>query len=399
MRGDLMSSRRFPHALVLACALLLTGVLSATAGASPLFPTDTLDGPWDRTAAAPRATSEDAPFTVVAHGLRNPRGLTIGRDGTVYVAESGRAGDSCQDSDFGEVCAGLTGSVTAIDEAGQRRILLGLPSYGERGGFAAEGPHDVAVRGRRVAVTVGLGETPRFRRELGPQMGLLGHVVTLRADETLHARDLARHTARVNADGRGRDSNPHGIVWTKRGKFVTDAGGNSLARMTAHKKTKTVAVVPRRKVDIPEEFGGGTIRMDPVPTAVVKGPGKSLYVGTFTGFPFPQGGARVYHVVPGERPKVVYRGLTAVIDMAVGPDGSLYLVEFVTAGLLAANPEDPSTLGGRVVRIAPDGTRSTIGEGNLVVPAGVAVADNGDVYVSNLGVLPDGQVVRFDAGS
>lgn len=393
-----MFSRRYPRAYVLACAMLLTGVMSATAGASPLFPTDTLDGPWDRS-VAPRAASEgaDAPYTVVAHGLRNPRGLTIGRDGTVYVAESGRGGSSCQDTDFGEVCTGLTGSVTAIDEAGQRRVLLGLPSYAERAGFAANGPHDVAVRGKRVAVTVGLGDTPRFRRELGPQMGLLGHVVTLRADETLHARDLARHTARVNADGGGRDSNPHGIVWTRRGKFVTDAGGNSLARMTAHKRTKTVAVFPRREVDIPEEFGGGTIPMDPVPTAVVKGHGRSLYVGTFTGFPFPQGGARVYRVVPGQRPRVVYRSLTAVIDMAVGPDGSLYLVEFVTAGLLAANPEDPSTLGGRIVRIAPDGTRSTIGEGSLVVPGGVAVANNGDVYVSNLSVLPDGQVVRFDA--
>ncbi len=68
--------------------------MTATAGASPLFPTDALDGPWDRSAAAPRATSggADEPFTVVAHGLRNPRGLTIGRNGTVYVAESGRGG-------------------------------------------------------------------------------------------------------------------------------------------------------------------------------------------------------------------------------------------------------------------------------------------------------------------
>jgi len=188
-------------------------------------------------------------------------------------------------------------------------------------------------------------------------------------------------------------------VWTKRGKFVTDAGGNSLARMTAHKKTKTVAVIPRRNVEVPEDFGGGIIPMDPVPTAVVKGPGRSFYVGTFPGLPFLQGGARVYRAVPGKRPKVVYRNLTAVIDMAVGPDGSLYLVELFTGGLLAANPADPSTLGGRVVRIAPDGTRSTIGADSLLAPAGVAVADNGDVYVSNLDITPDGQVVRFDAES
>ncbi len=96
---------------------------------------------------------------------------------------------------------------------------------------------------------------------------------------------------------------------------------------------------------------------------------------------------------------MVYRNLTAVIVMAVGPDGSLYLVEFVTAGLLAATPADRSTLAGRIVRIAPDGTWSTIGEDSLIVPAGVAVADNGDVYVSNLDVLPEGQVVRFDAES
>ncbi|MDQ3709242.1 MAG: ScyD/ScyE family protein, partial [Actinomycetota bacterium] len=166
----------------------------------------------------------------------------------MYVAEAGRGGASCQATNFGEICTGLTGSVTAIDHSGQRRVLVGLPSYADPSGFAATGPHDVAVRGKRIAVTVGLQGTRRLRRRLGPQMGLLGHVVTLRADETLGARDLARHTGRVNADGGGRDSNAHGIVWTKRGKFVTDAGGNSLARMTAHEPTKTVAVFPRREV-------------------------------------------------------------------------------------------------------------------------------------------------------
>ena len=43
---------------------------------------------------------------------------------------------------------------------------------------------------------------------------------------------------------------------------------------------------------------------------------------------------------------------------------------------------------GRVVRVAPDGSRTNLGGGKLFFPTGAAVDATGAVYVSNFSVLP-----------
>jgi sugar lactone lactonase YvrE len=43
---------------------------------------------------------------------------------------------------------------------------------------------------------------------------------------------------------------------------------------------------------------------------------------------------------------------------------------------------------GRVVRVAPDGSRTNLGTGKLFAPTGAAVDASGAVYVSNFSVLP-----------
>ena len=60
--------------------------------------------------------------TVVAAGLDNPRGLTFGSDGTLYVAEAGRGGSGpCfMNSEPNLVCLGATGAITQ-SATGRRR--------------------------------------------------------------------------------------------------------------------------------------------------------------------------------------------------------------------------------------------------------------------------------------
>ena len=87
----------------------------------------------------------------------------------------------------------------------------------------------------------------------------------------------------------------------------------------------TLAVFPDRLVPGP---GGVDVPMDAVPTSIAEGPDGSLYVGELTGFPFPVDGARIYRVpAGGGEPEVVAVGFTNIIDIAIGEDGSAYVLE------------------------------------------------------------------------
>ena len=63
------------------------------------------------------------------------------------------------------------------------------------------------------------------------------------------------------------------------------------------------------------------------------GPGGALFVSELTGFPFPQGAARIFRVVPGHAPTVWATGLTNVTDLT-WYRGSLYAVQLANTGLL-----------------------------------------------------------------
>ncbi len=135
-----------------------------------------------------------------------------------------------------------------------------------------------------------------------------------------------------------------------------------------------------------------------MPNSVAVGPDGDYYVGELTGFPFPQGGAPVYRVpVGGGDPGVFAEGFTNIIDVAFGLDGSLYVLERFRNGLLSVDPINPATLEGQLTRISADGTREVVANAGLAAPTGVTVGDDGTIYVSILGVLPDaGLVIRLD---
>ena len=121
---------------------------------------------------------------VIASGLNNPRGLAFSPNGGLYVAESGTGGSGpCFAGPEGPACFGHSGSVTRIDRHGQRRVLTGLPSFGNEGtGDAAIGPSDVAFQGQGgMYVTEGLGLDLDFSRTI-PELAGMGKL--LRAQGT-----------------------------------------------------------------------------------------------------------------------------------------------------------------------------------------------------------------------
>ena len=128
--------------------------------------------------------------------------------------------------------------------------------------------------------------------------------------------------------------------------------------VAANGRVETVAVFP----PLPNPTPVGPPMVEAVPTAVARGPDGALYVGQLTGFPFAPGVANIYRVVPGQDPVVHCTGFKAIMDLAFGSDGSLYVVENATGGVPPFGLFFlPNT--GRLSRVAPDCTVTPLLEG------------------------------------
>ena len=83
-----------------------------------------------------------------------------------------------------------------------------------------------------------------------------------------------------------------------------------------------------------------------------------------------------------------------MVDVAFGPDGSLYVLEIAKNGFLGAFIGNDWA--GALIRIGPDGSRTDLAPGSLVAPGGVAIAPDGTVYVTNNSIFSGaGEVIRI----
>ena len=353
--------------------------------------------------ASPIGHAQAATMTVIASGLNNPRHLTIGADGAIYVAEAGKGGTGpCVNAPEGKLCYGTTGAITKVWNGHQVRIVKGLPSAANPDGSFALGPHDVSTTWSAVRVDghhaldyfVLVGGS-NLRPALGNKGINFGRLLKIRPDGVMRSKaDLWAYEKRHDPAHDGIDSNPYALLTLPGRHIVVDAGGNSLLKIRrSDGRISTLATFPKRMVPGPN---GSLVRMDPVPTSVDQGPDRAYYVGELTGFPFPKYGARVYKVRYGHELGIYARRFTNIIDVAWGPDGSLYVLEMFKNSLANANPQDPSTLQGRLVRIRPDGTRTTVISDGLYAPGGLAIAKDGTIYVTNWAILSGkGEVLRI----
>jgi hypothetical protein len=355
--------------------------------------------------AAPAAAHDQKGVEVVASGLDNPRGLAIA-DGTLWVTEAGRGGAGpCVPGPEGTpVCFGTSGALTAVDlwHHGQTRVLSGLPSLANPDGSSATGPSDVSLGRRALWMTIGLGGPATTRAMLPPEGQAMGRLFRLghHGPKAIADFDAFEHANNPDAAQPGSDieSNPNSVDATAKPVVVADAGGNDILAVR-HGAISLVTLLAPGTAEPPAMPGtpppppGTTIPVDAVPTSVVRGPDGSLYVGQLTGFPFVPGAASVFRIPPGGgAPEVVATGFTMITDLAVGRDGTLYVVEFSTQSLLAG----PAP--GALIRVRPDGTRDELAAGRLVTPAGI-VLGHGAAYVSNHGAEPGtGEVLRIPLG-
>jgi hypothetical protein len=361
-RAAFALGRRLIPALVVTLATALTG--AASAGAQPTT-------------------------SVVMRGLDNPRGLAFGPEGALYVAEAGRGGAgpctfSIRPFEPGQpFCYGPSGAVSRLWRGVQKRVVTGLPSYASAFGQAT-GPHDIAMLGRGNArVSIGWGTNPLLRNQLGRPWTSFDRLARIDASGRWRLKaDVGAYETAANPDGGPLDSNPYGLLAQPRRVLVAEAGGNALVAVRSNGSISTIATFP----SLPQ--GRPT---DSVPTAVALGRNGAYYVAEFTGVPFAAGAANVYRVVPGQAPTVAYSGLTTIIDLTFGPDGSLYVLEHSTG---SSGPPF-FQLPGRLLKVAADGTRTTVIDG-LTRPGSVAVGPDGALYVSNRSTsTATGEVLRI----
>jgi sugar lactone lactonase YvrE len=325
-------------------------------------------------------------------GLDNPRGLAFDPEGALYVAEAGRGGDGVcvpQPDGPGTRCFGATGAISRLWHGTQERIATGLPSLAAQPrGDTAAGPQHISFQGRGgLFVTIGCGCNPTT-----PTGALLeglgfGHLMHVPASGNARAvADVSGYEASANPDGAQIDSNPYGLLALPGHRLVTDAGGNSLLAVAANGSIATVATFP--KLSAP--FG----LRDAVPTDVALGPDGAYYVSTLTGFPFTAATATVYRVVPGHDPTPYAWNLTQLTDLAFAADGSLYVLQHSSA---IPGVPFPFAGPGALLRVPPGGgAASTLIAGGLPRATGLAVADDGTIYVAVNGASAGaGQVWRI----
>lgn len=384
-----MDSRSFRVFTLVASTALVVVLALVFAGRSP--------------AAKAQPAADGGPMEVVASGLDNPRHMTIGPDGALYVAEagSGGAGPCALGPEGGNICIGESGAVTRIMDGAQERVVDDLVSLaGEVAADSATGPHDVAFTGEGgLRVIIGLGADPNSRGDTGPFGALsdnLGQLVAVDENgDWMNEVDVSAFEATDNPDGGALDSNPYALLAVEDGYVVADAGANALLHIAGDGTITTLAVFPDTMVEFPPD-SGQMMPMQAVPTSVAQADDGSFYVGQLTGFPFPRGGASVWKVpAGGGDPELYAEGFTNIIDLAMDDAGALYVLEIDADGLFT--PAGPG-MDGRLVRLDGEGGQDTWSTCSpLPMPGGVEIGPDGEVYISLYSVLSDaGQVVRLD---
>lgn len=359
-------------------------------------------------------------FTILAEGLNNPKGLTFAPDGSLYVTEAGIGGDGSiipSPSGQGDLHYGFSGAICKIENGIVQRILTGLPSVAFPDGSGAAGPHDIKFDANGTAyVLLGYAANPAFRESLGDTS--LGTIITFNESnntwssvaDIINCEVINKIVLKDNEVA----SNPLSLYVDEHKLVVVDAGANSLFSVnTDGSNLNLIAAIPERILTNPilpgaksQNFDRGHVpapgayhqappsqmSIQSVPTDVVKGADGAYYVCEFSGFPFPEGEAKIYRISANGELEVFADGFTQLIDMTFDAEGNLYVLQHMNQSGWKGKPD------GALIKISPKGERTTLIEGNgLEMPSALTIGHDGAFYIINRGGRPGiGQVIRVD---
>ncbi len=350
---------------LLACALLLTG-LGVTA---------------------------QAQFTVFASGLNNPRGLTFGPGGDLYVAEGGTGGSlstagTCTQviPPIGPYTGGHTSRISKINREGHRTTVLGgLPSSATNpnsGGFVS-GVADVKfVDDRLYVLSAGFGCSHGLAHTVNGIFELDKDHDSLKQVANLSAFQMANPVEHPNADDFEPDGTWFNMVVVDGSFFAVEPNHGEIDQVTRFGFVSRLSDISASQGHI-------------VPTSVAYRDGY-FYFGNLGLFPIVPGTENVYRLNPRTGKITVYAtGFTTIEGLEFDRHGRLYVLESLTQ---PGFPSPAQVGSGTIVRI-DHGDVKTITTG-LSFPTAMTLDPNGKhLYVSNYGYASPagaGQIVRID---
>ncbi len=188
--------------------------------------------------------------------------------------------------------------------------------------------------------------------------------------------------------------NPYDMAFDEAGApVVSDATGNGVAKENPDGTTRFIHRFDR--LPNPDKE---TDPIEAVPTGILR-MGDEYYVTLLGGCPYPDESGMLVAIDENRHQRTVLDGLTLPIDVAHGPDGSLWILEFAsfTPGGDCFSGDGYQVETGRLSRLLPDGSLETVLEG-LNTPGALLPMPDGSLYITE--VFP-GRVlhVTFGEGS
>jgi hypothetical protein len=333
-------------------------------------------------AIATTANAQDGPpgpsaGTVLVSDLIAPRGMVVGPDGLIYVAEAGTGGDTeFVTEDGATVMNGFTGRISAIDPATGARTTIadGLPSQGTEMGDTI-GPADVAFIGNQLYYVqthggeyYGFPDNPTGIYSVADNgdIELVVDIGQFNIDNPVQAI-IDGTQADVEVGG-----NPYSMIVRSGTFYVSDGNHNRLIEATPDGDVSEVVEFPNH----------------PVSTGIAQTESGPFYVGYLGQGPFLPEAGKVVSVAPlGGNITELASGVPMITDVEVGAANQLYALSF-------ADGFAPFT--GSIQRVNSDGTMTALVTGLTFATDMIFIGDTLYVTDDGLSALGPGELVEIE---